>query len=339
MSILQFPTPIPMTNGQFPQFKFAVFTDGLSTITTAGYLNSSSIESGIPLSNADVIMALYNFNQNTNTGGFAIFTVNIAASNGQITLTEWGNPGDVVLPTIANYIGHFTDTAGTLSSGNANVINAGNIQAGLSGVAGALSSFPGTASKGSLKIAAVANTGNTITTLANNPMGQATTVNIPDPGNAIGQLCIGASATPFVNGNLIIASGTAGKLADSGLNSENIMFEDGANVMTSTGSITLHKVSGVESTNAVTANGNAGFITTSVLDILAGDNYAITWTNSFITSTSVINLTVNGGTIGDGLHYFTFGCTPGTGTATLTIYNIGPTATIAGTVIFGYTVL
>src|SRR5437667_7763104 len=101
-NILQFPMPIPVTNGNYPQFKFAVFGDNLATVTTAGYLNQAAIQSGIPLSNADVIQALYSFNTITQTGTFGIFTVSIAASNGQITLTSSANPGDAVLPTTAN---------------------------------------------------------------------------------------------------------------------------------------------------------------------------------------------------------------------------------------------
>ena len=212
--IYQFPTPIPVTNGNYPQFKFAVFGDNLTSVTTAGYLNSSSIEAGIPLGNADVIMALYSFVPQTNTGSFGIFTVSIAASNGQITLTAWGNPGDVVLPTIANYIAHFTNTSGTLSSNAVNVINAGNIQAGLSGTAGTLASFPATSAKGSLIVAAVANTGNTNTTISNVAMGQASVISIPDPGAATADFVVAPSA--LVSGNFVKASGTAGLVVDGG---------------------------------------------------------------------------------------------------------------------------
>lgn len=212
--IYQFPTPIPVTNGNYPQFKFAVFGDNLTAVTTAGYLNSSSIEAGLPLSNADIVMALYSFNPNTSTGSFGIFTVSIAASNGQITLTAWGNPGDVVLPTIANYIAHFTNTSGTLSSAAANVINAGNIQAGLSGTAGTVASFPATASKGSLILAGVANTGNTNTTISNAAMGQASVISIPDPAAATANFVVAPSA--LVNNNLVKASGTTGLVVDAG---------------------------------------------------------------------------------------------------------------------------
>ena len=334
-NILQFPTPIPVTNGNYPQFKFAVFGDNLTAVTTAGYLNSSSIEAGLPLSNADVVMALYSFNAQTSTGSFGIFTVSIAASNGQITLTAWGNPGDVVLPTIANYIAHFTNTSGTLSSNPANVINAGNIQAGLSGTAGTFASFPATSAKGSLILAAVANTGNTSTTISNAAMGQASVVSIPDPATATANFAVAPAA--LVNNNLIKASGTAGLVADAGIAASAVMLTTAVNTMTGSGQIILVKANGTEAANAVTASGNAGVITTSALTTVAGATYSITWTNTKITATSVIGLTIQGGT--NTVQSVVFTCAPGSGTATLVINNIGPTNALNGTILIGYTVL
>lgn len=225
--IYQFPMPIPVTNGNYPQFKFAVFGDNLSTVTTAGYLQTSAIESGIPLSNADIIMALYGFNQQTLTGTFGIFTVSISASTGLVTLASWGNPGDAILPTTANYLAHFTNTTGTISSGAGNVIQPGNISAGLSGTAGTVSSFPGTASKGSLILAGVANTGNTNTTISNAAMGQASVVSIPDPGASTANFILSAIASgpqtmagglTISSSNLIVSAGnvTAGSSGNAG---------------------------------------------------------------------------------------------------------------------------
>lgn len=114
-NIYQFPTPIPVTNGNYPQFKFAVFGDNLAAVTAAGYLNSAYNDSAMPLSNADVVMALYSFNINNATGTFGIFTVNILTTNGQITLTEWTGTSGIVLPTVANAIAVFSNTTGTLT--------------------------------------------------------------------------------------------------------------------------------------------------------------------------------------------------------------------------------
>lgn len=336
MGVLQFPTPIPVTNGNYPQFKFAVFSDNLTTVTTAGYLNQSSLDAGMPLSNADVIMALYSFNTTTQTGTFGIFTVNIAASNGQVTLTQWANSGDAVLPTTANYIAHFTNTTGTISSAAANVTNPGNIAAGLSGTAGTLASFPSTASKGSLIVAAVANTGNTNTTFSNVAMGQASVISAPDPANAIGRFMIGATATPFVSGNFPAASGTGGLFVDSGASPGSFANLTASNTFSGAGQIILAKADGAESGNAVTASGNAGVITTSSLTTAGGASYAITWTNTLITSTSVILLTLMGGT--NSTKNITIEATAGTGTSTLTIYNNTAATALNGTIFIGYSV-
>lgn len=66
--------------------------------------------------------------------------------------------------------------------------------AGSSGHAGTVSSFPGTASKGSLILAAVNNTGNTNTTISNAAMGQASVVSIPDPGVATANFILSDNA-------------------------------------------------------------------------------------------------------------------------------------------------
>ncbi len=243
----------------------------------------------------------------------------------------------VTTPTIASHIATYTNTAGNLGENAATAINGGNIQAGLSGTAGTLASFPATATKGSLILAAVANTGNTTTTISNNAMGQASVVNIVDPGNAIGQFLIGATATPFISGNFPVASGTAGLMIDSGIATTALMQNNIVNTMSGAGQIILAKANGTESSNAVTASGNAGVITTSSLSTPAGASYAITWTNTKITSTSVFSFTIQGGTNTN--FDIQFLCLAGSGTATLAIINVGPTNTLNGTIFIGYTVL
>lgn len=336
MGVLQFPTPIPMTNGNYPALKFAVFTDTLPTVVTAGYLNQSNLNSATPLSNGDVVMALYSFNTTTLSGSFAILTVSIVSTNGQITLTAWGNPGDVVLPTTANYIAHFTNTTGTLSSAAGNVTQPGNIAAGLSGTAGTVASFPGTASKGSLILAGVANTGNTNTTISNVAMGQASVVSIPDPANAVGRFMVGATATPFVSGNFPAASGTGGLFVDSGAAPGSFANLTAANTFSGSGQIILAKANGTEAANAVTASGNAGVITTSSLTAAGGATYVITWTNTKITTSSVIHLSVMGGT--NTTQNISFTVTAGSGTSTLTIFNNTAATSLNGTILIGYTV-
>ena len=132
-------------------------------------------------------------------------------------------------PSVANAPAVFSNTSGDIApqtstalfgfgasfaTGNV-VATTGNVQAGSSGHAGTVASFPATASKGSLLLVGVANTGNTNTTISNAAMGQASVISIPDPAAATADFVIAPSA--LVSGNLVAASGTAGLVVDSGV--------------------------------------------------------------------------------------------------------------------------
>jgi len=238
--IYQYPTPIPMTVGEFPQLKFALFGDNLAAITTAGYLNSSNLAAAAPIGNQDIIFALYSYSQQTTAGTFAILTASVSGATGQITLSQWADAANVVLPV--------------------------------------------------------------------------------------------------VSGNVASFSGTAGQIADAGFAATSVMRTNAINTMTSAGRIVLAKVNGTEAANAVTtAAGNSGLITTSALTTAGGASYAITWTNSAITTTSVIQLTLMGGT--NTTKNITLEAVRGAGTATLTIYNNTAATALNGTVLIGYSVL
>lgn len=189
-----------------------VAADTLATIGTTGYLLAQ---------NANIVAL--------NHGTFdwlATDMVLVSASNG------WGffNPSSdfeslvpfvivpgVTTPTIVGHIAVYDSTGGNIGEDAATAINGGNIQAGLSGTAGTLASFPATASKGSLKLVAVANTGNTNTTISNAAMGQASVISIPDPGLATSSFLLTDSAgtqtiatgnLSLTLGNLVVAAGT-----------------------------------------------------------------------------------------------------------------------------------
>lgn len=310
MGIIQITTD---TAGQInvnPRRVKIITTDNLATVTTAGYLNVPALE-GYTIQNTDVIDMWYGATGTqfsiTTPGTYEVFTPSISGT-GVITLVAWSNPGDVLLPVVANHIATFNGTSGQIYSPTATtIINSGGLQAGLDATAGTVSSFPSTtasgklvlaavnnssgafnttisnasavgqsqvvsipdggattsnfiisksagtqhitagslevdagnliagisgtagflqsfpaSANGSLKVAAVANTGNTITTISNDAMGQASIVNIPDPANAVGQFMIGATATPFVSGNFPKASGTAGLFIDSGVSGTSV---------------------------------------------------------------------------------------------------------------------
>jgi hypothetical protein len=166
-----------------------------------------------------------------------------------------------------------------------------------------------------------------------------------------GSSSFGASLFLFSNSNATfpgwymagISNGSGGKFA---VNSS--ALADGTNVFTvdvsgntvANGSISVGtklivtKVNGTEAANALTASGGAGVITTSSLTTAAGASYAITWTNTLITSTSGCNFTITGGTNSNLSVNFTF--VPGSGSATLTIYNTAAVAALNGTILIGY---
>ena len=167
--------------GVTPRVVYINTNDTLAAVTATGYLNKS-VQEGYSFSEAD--MALVTTKTSPSATVVSVAWLEVAYVSPNWSLTPTGSPGSVTLPTIANHIATYTNTLGTLSEDPATAISGGNIQAGLSGTAGALISFPGTASKGSFKFLATANTGNTITTLTNAAMGQASVISIPDPGVA-----------------------------------------------------------------------------------------------------------------------------------------------------------
>lgn len=280
------------TVGSAPGTLLLHTTDTFSTITSAGYIQKVGQASGAYPKPTDFVFVNY-------SGGSGLFT--ISNSNGVFTLVQDGSP--VTTPTTANHIATYTNTSGSLSEDANPAINGGSIQAGLSGTAGSLISYPATASKGSLALTAVANTGNTATVISNAPMGQASTITIPDPAAATAKF----------------------------------MLDHGTNTMAAGSSIVLAKVNGTESSNAVTASGVAGVITTSALTTAGGSSYAITWTNTAISATSVVLLTIAGGT--NTTENVTLKCVAGSGTATLTIYNNTAATALNGTILINYLVM
>jgi hypothetical protein len=209
-----------------------VTSDNLSTVTTAGWLSSQVLNNfAQTILPTDMLCIWYGYSSAISPGTFEIFTPSISGS-GTITMTQWANPGDVLLPvtggdfavfngttgqikdagylpsnaaktnvvmangaTIANHIATYTDTAGTVGEDAATAINGGNIQAGLSGTAGTVGSFPSAATSGELILAAVTNSsGNFNTTISNaSAVAQSQVVSIPDSGSATANFIISKS--------------------------------------------------------------------------------------------------------------------------------------------------
>ncbi len=306
-------------------------TSTLAQVQTAGWWNNSSIE-GTVISPVDQVQICYSYG--TASQATAIFNVAVNAQ-GVVTLSVAET--SVVLPTIANHIATFTNTSGTLSEDPAFAISGGNIQAGFSGKQGYFISYPPTAANGFFAFEAVNNASNFASILSNTAVGQATTYTLPDPANAVGQVLVAGGATPLVIGNLIKASSTAGAVVDAGIIATNIVSKIAVNTFTGIGSIILPKVNGTESTNAVTASGVAGVITTSSLSTAGSSSYAITWTNTVMTATSVVLLTISGGT--NTTENVTLKIAPGAGSGTLTIYNNTAATALNGTIFISYLVI
>lgn len=219
MPILKWTTNVTGLVGVLPRLIYLQTNDTLAEIQATGYLNDA-VELGLSVSENDAVLVTTKTSPTATPT--AVSLMRIVKSGANTSLTSLAGAGSMSLPTIANRIAVFTDTTGGLGDDAATAINAGNIQAGLSGTAGTLASFPATASRGSLILAGVANTGNTNVTISNAAHAQATVYSIPDVGAATGQFNVVTGA--LVSGNLMSASGTAGRLADSGIASSNVQL-------------------------------------------------------------------------------------------------------------------
>lgn len=114
MAILAFNTRVTGLVGETiePRRCTMITTDSLATITTAGYLNSQNTN-GNPILPTDVFEVLYSFNQATKIGILGFFQVNYSAVTGY-SLNAWENPGNVLLPVVANDFAVFNGTTGQI---------------------------------------------------------------------------------------------------------------------------------------------------------------------------------------------------------------------------------
>ena len=111
-NVYQMPTQLPSTVGVAPNQRFAIFGDSLSEVTTPGYLNKAGLD-GAALSSTDIIQAFYDFDLQSQNGVYGVFTISFSGT-GEITLTSWANPGEVVLPVIDGNFANFVGTSGQI---------------------------------------------------------------------------------------------------------------------------------------------------------------------------------------------------------------------------------
>lgn len=129
---------------------------------------------------------------------------NIKAATGASTFGQ-----NLAITGTLSSTGNFSVSAGTITASGAIASTAGNITSGSSGDAGTFISFPATASRGSLIVAAVNNTGNDNVTISNAVHGQASVYSIPDGGQATSEFIIADSAGTqnITSGNLTVDAG------------------------------------------------------------------------------------------------------------------------------------
>jgi hypothetical protein len=105
-----------------------------------------------------------------------------------------------------------------------------------------------------------------------------------------------------------------------------------------TGSVLMDRGTATSTAGAATVNHQAGVITTESLTTAAASAYAFTLTNSRITTSSIVLLMLMGGT--NTTRGIELRAIPGTGSATLSLYNNNVAGTaLNGTLIFGFVVI
>lgn len=184
LNIYTYPTGVVGIN---PSIAYIDTNDTIATVLTAGYLNKA-VQQGYTFNEA--MMCCVSTKTSPSATSTQVAWLEISRSGSNWSLVPAGGSGSVTLPTIANHIATYTNTTGGLSEDPATAISGGNIQAGLSGTAGYLASFPGTAAKGSLRLTAVANTGDTLVTISNALHGQASVYSIPDCGASTANIIV-----------------------------------------------------------------------------------------------------------------------------------------------------
>lgn len=239
MPILSSQVSFAGLSGIRPNLAFIKTNDTVAIVTATGYL-TNAVHSGLlpGLENGDMCLVSTQTSEAHNAP--------VATAWYQVSIT--GLPGDLAYSLVIP-----TETDATFNGFI--LINA-----------------PGNA--GSFTIQAIASTGDFDTILANSNMGQNTTVVIPDPGNANGQLLIAPGLTPFTNGHLVVASGTHGVVVDAGyaiISATTAAYGGGATTNTFT-------ATGLTAASIVTASNLTSTNSVSITKAVPGTNtLAITW--------------------------------------------------------------
>lgn len=188
MAILNVLTSQTGLIGVTPSPVYINTNDTIATVTTAGYLNKAVAE-GFSFSNFNIALVY------TTDGLCGWYQISISGTNTSLISTV--SPGAVQLPVIAGHLATFVTTAGEIGDTATTAIHGASIQAGLSGTAGTLISFPAVATSGALTLAAVTNaSGNFNTTISNAAaIAQSQVISIPDSGAATANFVVASTGT------------------------------------------------------------------------------------------------------------------------------------------------
>ena len=242
MPILNIQTVQAGLVGVLPSLAYIETSDPLATVLTAGYLDHA-VQNGASFQ-MPCIAAVSTMETPTSVSRIGWFAISHSGSAWSLVSASSPAAGVVTLPTILNHIAIYTDTGGTLAEDASTAINGGNIQAGLSATAGFLASFPSAGSKGSLRLTAVANTGDTLVTISNALHGQASVYSIPDSGASTANFIMSKlTGTQHITvGNFAVDAGTISSGIATGGTAGGLLIYPAT---TTTGSLRLTPVSNV----------------------------------------------------------------------------------------------
>lgn len=151
-------------------------------------------------------------------------------------------------------------------------------------------------------------------------------------------LAYAINAGTTVVGDLASFSNTSGGLADSGILATNVVVKNAVNQMAAGAGVLLDKGTGTVSTGAVTINKQSGVITGTFTTAAAATD-TVTFNNSEVTSTSVILVSLMGGTnVIPGVQLSCAYTSAGVATLSVTNNNVAGSA-LSGTLIIGFVVL
>lgn len=184
----------------------------VAVVTHAGAPTDGTSGTGAGVAGpGSLLLDVTNFNLYINANTKASPTWSVLALNA-LSATELGYLDTVIAGTVTGSKAVVVDANKDVSSFRDIILR--NLDAGASGTAGTVDIFPTTASKGKLILSCTDQTGSTNVTLNANAMGQATQINIADPGAAAAYVGLSTAALTLAEMDVLDAV-TPGTVAAS----------------------------------------------------------------------------------------------------------------------------